>query len=391
MLRVADGVAHRVPVELHAHHLLCPVGGSQADGADAAVGIQHDLSAGQLGGLHGQTIEHRRLHRVHLIEAAGAERVGLAAEFIQNEPLAVEHLFLLAQHNAGAAGVVVLHDGRHGDLPLFSLCQQGADKVLCAGQNGLGRDQHHHHLPGGGAPAQQAVAEQAGALVFPERLIPAGRCRCADGFQHGIQHLVFQQAALHRQHLMGPGGIDAGHEFSTLPGGKGRDHLIPIVVRRLHPPDGVHRAVSAQQGADFFLLLLQLVCIGQFQQRAAAAVLCAIFTSHRSFLLFPARCPASEAPSFRLCESRFVQHSQYRPANGSPFGRTGTRSVTERAHPYGSYRSYSSASACFSSSTAIACSSWLWEQPLSLTRARTASARSPPKTASSRWRMVQTP
>ena len=93
VLRVADGIVHRIPVELHAHHLLCPVGGSQADGADAAVGIQHDLSAGQLGGLHGQTVEHRRLHRVHLIEAAGAERVGLAAEFIQNEPLAVEHLF----------------------------------------------------------------------------------------------------------------------------------------------------------------------------------------------------------------------------------------------------------------------------------------------------------
>ena len=246
---------------------------------------------------------------IHLRRCPRLVRVGLAAEFIQNEPLAVEHLFLLAQHDAGAAGVVVLHDGRHGDLPLFSLCQQGADKVLCAGQNGLGRDQHHHHLPGGGAPAQQAVAEQAGALVFPERLITAGRCRCADGFQHGVQHLVFQQAALHRKHLMGPGGIDAGHEFSTLPGGKGRDHLIPIVVGSLHPPDGVHRAVSAQQGADFFLFLLQLVCIGQFQQRAAAAVLCTIFTVHFTLLYLCSRCPISGALSFLIYKSLFTQHN----------------------------------------------------------------------------------
>ena len=41
-------------------------------------------------------------------------------------------------------------------------------------------------------------------------------------------------------------------------------------------------------------------------------------------------------------------------------------------------------SACFSFSTAMACSSSLWEQPLSLTNARTACARSPPKTVSRR-------
>ena len=133
------------------------------------------------------------------------------------------------------------------------------------------------------------MAEQAGALIFPEGLIPAGRCRRADGFQHGVQHLVFQQAALHRKHLMGPGGIDAGHEFSTLPGGKGRDHLIPIVVGRLHPPDGVHRAVSAQQGADFFLLLLQLVCIGQPPQFFARFLQVIVLSSFFLLAVQPAK------------------------------------------------------------------------------------------------------
>ena len=42
-----------------------------------------------VGGIYGKAVQHRRLHRVHLIKAAGAEGVGLAAEGIQNEALAV--------------------------------------------------------------------------------------------------------------------------------------------------------------------------------------------------------------------------------------------------------------------------------------------------------------
>ena len=41
--------------------------------------------------------------------------------------------------------------------------------------------------------------------------------------------------------------------------------------------------------------------------------------------------------------------------------------------------------------TFMACSSSLCPQPLSLTSARTAAARSPPKRVSSRWRMLHTP
>ena len=32
-----------------------------------------------------------------------------------------------------------------------------------------------------------------------------------------IQYLVLQKAALHRQHLVGAGRVDAGGEFSTTP------------------------------------------------------------------------------------------------------------------------------------------------------------------------------
>ena len=41
VLCIANGVVHGVAVHLHAHYLLCMIGGGQADGSDAAVGIQH--------------------------------------------------------------------------------------------------------------------------------------------------------------------------------------------------------------------------------------------------------------------------------------------------------------------------------------------------------------
>ena len=64
--------------------------------------------------------------------------------------------------------------------------------------------------------------------------------------QHGlIQHFVLQKAAFHRQHLVAVCRVDAGGQFSTPAGGKGGDHLVAVMIRVLHAPDGVHRAVFA--------------------------------------------------------------------------------------------------------------------------------------------------
>lgn len=91
VLCVADGVPDGVPVHFHAHHLPGFVRGRQADGADAAVGVEDDFFAGEVGGIDGQPVEHGGLDGVHLIEAAGAEGVGLAAEGVKDEALAVEN------------------------------------------------------------------------------------------------------------------------------------------------------------------------------------------------------------------------------------------------------------------------------------------------------------
>ena len=175
----------------------------------------------------------------------------------------------------------MLDDGGDGDAPLFGLGQQGLDEVLCAGQDGLGSDQHDHHLTGGDAPAEQTVAQQAGALVLVEGLVAAGVGGGADGQHHLVQHLVLKQAALHRKHLVGAGRVDAGGEFSTGGGCKGGDHFIAVVIGRLHPPDGGDRAVFAQQGADGGFFLFELFGVFGAQHRAAAAVLGAQFAIHK--------------------------------------------------------------------------------------------------------------
>ena len=104
-----------------------------------------------------------------------------------------------------------------------------------------------------------------------------------------IQYLVLQKAALHRQHLVGAGRVDAGGEFSTGGGGKGGNDLVAVVVGRFHPPDGGDRAVFSQQGADVGLFLFELCGVFGGQHRAAAAVFGAKFAIHYHILLKPDR------------------------------------------------------------------------------------------------------
>ena len=258
MLCIAYGIVHRFAVHLHAHYLLCMVGGGQADGSDAAVGIQHHFFAGEMRRVHRKAVQHFGLGVVDLIKAAWADGIGLAAEGIQNESLAVQHLFRFTQHHAGSAAVHILHDGGDGHTLLFCLGQQGFDKVLGTRQHRLSRHQHHHHLPGHNTAPQQAVTQKAGALILIKRLVMAG-ARCRTHSQHGlIQHFVLQKAAFHRQHLVAVCRVDAGGKFSTPAGGKGGDHLVPIVVRRFHAPDVLHRAESAQQLFHGLFFLFQL-------------------------------------------------------------------------------------------------------------------------------------
>lgn len=84
---IANGVLHRIPIHLHAQHLLAAVGSGQANGPNAAVGIQHRLLARKMGCIHRQAIQNSGLDRVYLIKTAGADRIALTAQFIKIKPL----------------------------------------------------------------------------------------------------------------------------------------------------------------------------------------------------------------------------------------------------------------------------------------------------------------
>lgn len=143
--------------------------------------------------VHRKAVQHFGLGMIDLVKTARAERIRLAAKLVQNESLAVQHLFHIAQHHAGFAVVHVLDDGGDGHALLSGFGQQGFDKVLGTRQHRLSRHQHHHHLPGHNTPPQQAVTQKAGALILIERLVMAG-ARCRTHGQHGlIQHFVLQR------------------------------------------------------------------------------------------------------------------------------------------------------------------------------------------------------
>ena len=76
---------------------------------------------------------------------------------------------------------------------------------------------------------------------------------------------------------MGAGRIDAGGELPARCRGKGGNDLVAVAVGDIHPPDGVHGAVFAQQGADGAFFLFELRGVVQPQKRAAAAVFGAQF------------------------------------------------------------------------------------------------------------------
>ena len=138
------------------------LGRHQADGANAAVGVQHLLPAGKPRELHGLAVEHLCLHGVDLIEGLGGDAEPAPAQLVHDVAGAVEHLLPLPQHQGGALVVDVLQDGGDLRVELPQLCH----KVLFGGEHGGARHQHHHHLAGGKAPLYQHVAQKAPARVL---------------------------------------------------------------------------------------------------------------------------------------------------------------------------------------------------------------------------------
>ena len=171
-------------------------------------------------------------------------------------PGAVEHLLPLPQHQGGALVVDVLQDG--GDLRVE--LPQLFHKVLFGGEHGGARHQHHHHLAGGKAPLYQHVAQKAPARVLVIGLELEVLQQPPDGDDDPVGGFVLGLAGVDGHDLVGAGLVHpADDPPPALVVGKGRLHLVAVVVGRLHP----------QYGGDFPKLAQQLLAAVLFPDKLA--------------------------------------------------------------------------------------------------------------------------
>lgn len=266
---VGDGVLHGGGIALHPNDLPRLTGGAQPDGADAAVSIHHRFAARETGQLQRGGVQSPGLCGVDLIKAAGGNGKLQPAQIVQNKAGAVQHLFPVAQHGAGAGGIDVVHHPRH---PRRGLAQR-RHKATAARQHRGGGDQRHQHLRTVGAGPQHHMAQQAGAPV----LVVSGVAAGAGGGEHRVQRFVqaglLQQAVGAGQYLVGALGVQAADQPAARRG-KAGNGLVPVMPGLLHAKDGLHRRKAAQQRLQRRLFLGQLLRVGLRQQRTAAAVLC---------------------------------------------------------------------------------------------------------------------
>lgn len=236
---VGGGVLDGVRVALHADDLPRVGRGAQADGADAAVGIDHGLFAGQLCGVQRGAVKHLGLLRVDLVKTAGRDGKLQPAQRVQHKTGAIEDLFAVAQHGAAECRVDILHDT---DDPrrFFAQCRA---EITAAGQLRPRRDQCDQHLPLAGA-AQHHVAQKTGALVLIKGGVAAGAGGILHGGQCTVEHLVLQQAVGGRQHLVRALGIQPADQLALL-GGKAGNRLVAVVPWLGHRAQRGHRGKAA--------------------------------------------------------------------------------------------------------------------------------------------------
>lgn len=269
-------------VALDADDLLGVGRGAEADRADAAVGVNDGLAAGQLRQLQRLFIQHLGLGAVYLVKAARRDCKLQAAQRIQHKTRAVQRFFAVSQHGAGAGGVDILHDT---DDPRRFFAQGGAE-ILAAGQLRAGCDEGNEHLVIAGA-AQHNMAQQPRAAILVVGRPAAGAGGVENGGQCLIQNFLLQQAIRAGQDGVRALGVEATDELPALHREAG-DSFIAVVERLGHALHGFDRGEAAQQLLQARLLFRELLAVGQRQQRAAAAFFCKIDAGNgheRAFLL----------------------------------------------------------------------------------------------------------
>lgn len=266
-LGVGDGVVHRLGHHLGPpHHARLP-GHDQADGADAAVEIQHRLRPGEAGELQGLAVEHLGLGRVDLIKGGDGQPEGEAAQGVGQEVLPPQGAVGVPQNHV----VVLLVHPQHD-----------------SGQVGLGPAQGAHQLglPGDAPAIDQQAAQAAAGPVSAHIHVPhqAGEGALIVGgdgvLRHPLLHgppqaggrLPLEQAVVHVDYVMAPGAVEA--DAGAL--GHRKLGLVAVAVYLLRPQDGGDVDLRPAQAAQGVLhpdaLGLQLLGVVHVPELAAAAL-----------------------------------------------------------------------------------------------------------------------
>ena len=181
------------------------------------------------------------------------------------------------------------------------LLPQRPDKIIFRRKYRGGGHQNHHDLPCGIPLAYQHMAQKAvsGILIIGPYL--KGAQHSPDRTNNRIRLLIFNQAVLHRHHLMGILLINSGYRISSPVMGKYRMYLMPVMERIFHPDYPPHRAQTLQKPCNLPLLHPQLLSVLHSQKLTSAAALL-----HRTELPFFICCPGTLPHRFIRCRSIFL-------------------------------------------------------------------------------------
>ena len=267
-LSVANGVPHGGGVLLHADDLARPRRGDHADGADAAVGVQHPFPAGEGSRRDGAAVQHLGLGGVDLVKGAGRDAKAHAAQGIADKARAVQDLLPLAQQHTGAAVIHILYDG--GDLGV--LLQESLNEILAGGEYRCGGDQHHHDLAGMHTAPHQYMTQKAGAGVLIVGGKAEGGQQPADGGDDGGGDFVLIEAALDIDDAVAALLVGAGNDGAAgaIPA-EGGFHLIAVVAGIFGTQYGLYPAETGKVLLGDRLLIGKLLGVGEVQELAAAA------------------------------------------------------------------------------------------------------------------------
>ena len=149
---------------------------------------------------------------------------------------------------------------------------EGVHEFLRRRENGIRRDQGHHHLLRAAGSAHLDIAKKARPSILVVDTDLEGLREIKDRLDDPVSPQILEQAGLDRHHFVGARFVNAAYRLSLFVRGKNARHLVSVVVGVLHADDRVHSAEFPDQLLHQLLLALRLFGVRNVDHGAAAAL-----------------------------------------------------------------------------------------------------------------------